>query len=259
MGTKTFSRPYIVILVFVIASLACQAPGALATATPLPTATATATATLAPTSTATKPSTRTPRPTSTPNVAATQKAEAFNAVLKDFFDKGYISTTEGRAVKLRNFKEEWAQIGYFRWWDYSVKTKEQFVFKAHFNWSTASSTPDPSGCGVVFGIQENGDYYVVFLAHDSIRFRMNRGENLYSVGKTSGKGTVKFGNPAESDFVLAVNNGMAYVSVDGEVTSYTLSVDQTAAGNIAMSLRSGTNRDYGTRCEMTDLVLWQPK
>ena len=209
------------------------------------------------------PETEAPAATEAPVATEAPATEApdpamdeFNALLQKFDDKGYISTTEGEITTLSDFKEEWAQIGYFNYWTYDVTTSDEFVFKAHFNWSTASSTPDPSGCGVVFGLQDSGDYYVVFLTHDHIRFRLARGGNLYEVGKTSGKGTTNFGNPAESEFALAVSNQKAYVSVDGDVTTYTLSMDQTTAGAIALSLRSGTNKDYGTRCEATEMFVW---
>lgn len=197
-------------------------------------------------------------PTEVIDLAATQRADELNSLLQTFEDKGYLTTIDGEVTELAPFKEEWAQIGYFSWWTYDVITTPEFVFKAHFDWSTASSTPDATGCGVLFGIQENGDYYAVFLDNKQIYFFMNRGQ-LYTVGKTSGKGKTSFDNPAESDFVLAVSNKKAYVSVDGDVTVYTLSQDQTAAGTIGLSLMSGTNKDYGTRCEATDMVVWSAK
>jgi hypothetical protein len=85
---------------------------------------------------------------------------------------------------------------------------------------------------------------------------MKRGSGVYQVGKTRGSGRVDFGNPAEADFAVAVKDQSAYVSVNGEVTEYTLSVDQTTRGTFGVTLLSGTNSDYGTRCEMTDVMLW---
>lgn len=70
---------------------------------------------------------------------------------------------------------------------------------------------------------------------------------------------MNFSNPAEADFALAVKGKSAYVSVDGEVTEYTLSADQGTDGDFALTLLSGTNSGYGTRCEMTDMFLFVPK
>jgi len=223
---------------------------AMPTDTPVPTDTPTPTNTLVPT--------RTPTPTKTPNLALTKQAEALLTVLQDFEDKGYITTTQGNVHELEPFKEEWAQIDWFQWWTQDIDEKD-FVFKSHFNWISASYTPEDSGCGIVFGLQENRDFYAVFLTSSRILFMMKRGERVYEVGKTSGSGRVKYDNPAEADFVIAVNDQKAYVSADGDVTVYTLSADQTTEGQLAFSLLSGTNKDYGTRCEMTDSIIWTPE
>lgn len=226
------------------------------TRAPMPTETPAPTNTPIPTDTL--PPTRTPTPTKTPNLALTEQAEALQAVLQDFEEKGYITTTQGEVRELMPFIQEWAQMDWFQWWSLDFEEKD-FVFKSHFNWASASFTPEDSGCGVVFGIQENRDYYAVFLTSNRILFMMKRGELIYEVGKTRGSGRVKYDNPAEADFIIAVYDQKAFVSVDSDVTEYTLSKDQTTEGQLAFSLLSGTNKDYGTRCEMTDSLIWTPK
>jgi hypothetical protein len=246
--TKVFK----IIVLICLFMTACGMPNIGApTATPTETAVPfTPTKTLRPTST--------PRPTATPNAIATKNAVEFASLLDEYKEKGYISTVDGKISEPVDFKENWAQINWFQWHNYG-RVNSEFVFKTHFKWETASDTPEPSGCGIVFGLQENRDYYVVFLDFNSIRFRMKRGENLYRVGKTSGSGVTDFSNPAEADFVLAVSNQMAYVSIDGDLTVYTLSVDQPTNGGFAISILSGTNSKFGTRCESTDMFLWNSK
>jgi hypothetical protein len=246
------SKAFKIIVLICLFMTACSMSNIVApTATPTETAVPfTPTKTLRPTST--------PRPTVTPNAIATKNAGQFASLLDEYKEKGYISTVDGKITEPVDYKENWAQINWFQWHNYG-RVSDEFVFKSHLKWETASDTPDPSGCGVVFGLQENDDFYAVFLAFDSIRFRMNRGENLYRVGKTSGSGTVAFNNPAEAEFVLAVSNQMAYVSVDGDVTVYTLSADQPTNGGFALSILSGTNSKFGTRCEATDMFLWNSK
>ena len=251
-----FSLFLFVFLLLVLTGLACGLSGGgtpTATATDVPPE-ATATKTPMPTST----STSTPMPSPTPNVAATQKAEDFNSLLTEFKEKNYVTTTTGEFSELDPFKEEWVQLGWYNYYPPFIDSKD-FVFSGHFNWSTANAQSDLSGCGVIFGAQENGDHYAVFLDKGRILFLMGRGKNSYNVGKTSGSGKVNFDNPAEAEFVLAVKGQSAYVSVNGEVTEYTLSADQTSAGTFAFSILSGTNKDYGTRCEMTNMIFWEPK
>ena len=239
-------------LALVLASLACSTG-----ASPEPTETPepVATNTPQPTPTRTPRPTATSEPTATPDVAATQRVDDFQILLQTFEENGYIETSEGKISDMPPFEEEWAQIGWYRWWPYD-EVSSDFVFKAHFNWSTAIATSDVSGCGFIFGIQENDDHYVVFLDRSRILFLMKRGSGVYQVGKTRGSGRANFENPAEADFAIAVKGQSAFVSVDGEVTQYTLSVDQTTRGQYGVTLLSGTNSGYGTRCEMTDVMFW---
>jgi hypothetical protein len=243
----------IIVLVLLFSLIAACSPAA----TSVPTETATASL-IPSTPTNTAKPTSTPKPSATPNVVATQKYDEFQALLGKIKNDGYISTSAGQIIELDPFKEEWAQINYYDMWPYGMIDSD-FVLKAKFNWSTAPAKSDDSGCGVVFGGQENGDYYVVFLTNSSTRFFMKRGANLYKVGKTNGSGVKKFANPAEAEFVLAVSDQKAYILVDGEPTIYTLSADQTSKGGFGLSLLSGTNKDYGTRCEATDMMLWTAK
>ena len=252
---RTFSPIKIAMIVMALAIVACSVGAPAPTATPLPTNTP-----VPPTDTPLPTATPTdvPTPTATPNVAATQKAEEFLSLLTLFKDKGYIDTTTGESTALDDFQQDWAQLGWYKWWTYDGQY-ENFVFSAHFKWSTANATPEVSGCGVIFGLQENNDHYAVFLDKGQIKFLMGRGSYVYNVGKTRGPGRTNFGNPAEADFAVIVKGQTAFVSVDGEVTTYTLSADQTSAGTFGLTVLSGTNRDYGTHCEMTNIVLWTPK
>ena len=74
---------------------------------------------------------------------------------------------------------------------------------------------------------------------------------------------MKFGNPAdqtvEADFTLIVNDIYAYVLVDDEmIGKYTLSRSKDLDGNLGLTLLSGTNKDFGTRCEMTNVHAFFP-
>ncbi len=255
MKPKKYSLPIPMVFVLLLSLVACSQFGAgpTATATAIP-----STPTTAATATKTPRPTSTPRPSPTPDVEATQRADDFKKLLNDFRDKDYITTTYGESFEPDPFKEDWAQLGWYQWWPFDF-VAEDFVFSGHLRWSTSSATPEISGCGIIFGLQSNKDHYAIFLDKSRILFLMARGSHVYTVGKTRGPGTVSFGNPAEADFAVSVKGQSAYVSVDGEVTEYTLSTDQTSKGKFAFSILSGTNKDYGTRCEMTDMIFWQPK
>ena len=69
---------------------------------------------------------------------------------------------------------------------------------------------------------------------------------------------MNFGNPAEADFTLLVYEYKAYVYVNSDfIGEYTLSKDKELMGKFGYGIISGTNHDYGTRCEITDSRMWK--
>lgn len=208
---------------------------------------------------------KTPKATRTPNLAATQQMEEWNAEVQRYFEAGYLTTPEGKFIRYNDFVKEWAQLNWYQWWTLSI-TASDFYMSAHFKWSSAYRSADISGCGFAFAIQDNGDNYAVFLDRSQVYFIDN--DQSYSgyrpMGRTRGTGRVNFGNPAdkpaEADFTLIVKDAYAYVLVDGEVVSeYTLAQSRPLRGNVGLTLLSGTNKDFGTRCEITNLHLWIPE
>ena len=245
----------LVILILVMTACSTAAPAPVPTDTPRPTATET----LIPTET--QRPTSTPRPTKTPNLAATQRMDDLNAEAQEYFDLGYLATTDGRFFEEEDFNEEWAQLGWYSWWMLNQRARDFFI-SAHVKWTSAYRNADISGCGFAFAIQENQDHYAVFLDRSNVLF-LDSGAYTKKLGTTRGTGRVDFANPfdepQEADFTLIVNGTSAYVLVDDElVAQYTLSQSKTLRGNLGLTLLSGTNKDFGTRCEMTDLHYWLP-
>jgi hypothetical protein len=242
------------IFVLILASLACG------TALPTPTSTAKPRATNTAVPTNTPRPTPTPPPTQTPDLAATQQVEELNAEVQGYFDKGYLTTTDGSISELEDFGYDWAQLGWYNWLPLGLSASD-FFLSGHFKWDSALKNSDISGCGFIFSLQENDDHYAVFLDRSKVFFLITDRARGYSrpVGPTRGTGRVKFDYPAEADFTLIVKGNYAYVLVDGEVVGeYTLAQSRPMQGNLGLTVLSGTNRDYGTRCEMTNLHLWVP-
>ena len=249
------------ILLVLVSLAACSS---LQAASPTVTATAVSMSTSTPLPTATVIPTDTPLPTETPDVAATQVYQDFYSQVQDYQSKGYFPSTEGTYQKLDDFSETAAEIDWLRWWPLADLFATNFVLNAHFSWSTASTIPEDSGCGFVFALQSNKDYLAVYLDKSRIKFFQHRlalGQDAYEVGKTSGTGRVDIeGNPAEADFSLVVSGHTGYVYVNKElIGEYTFAEDFQMDGQLAYSLLSGTNKDYGTKCDMTNVQLWKLK
>jgi hypothetical protein len=246
-------------LLLVLALTACNS------ATPAPTDAPTSvppTDTPQPTATFTPLPTDTPEPTFTPDVAATEKAEAFQALLEKFWELGYISSIEGESLPVKDFEGEFNQLAnYFKWWwlDEMKGEYSAFVFSAHLEWGSYSSTPDVSGCGLGFGIKENGDHYALFLSREHLVLARGKGSRISLMGTAGGEKYPTIPIPAKAEFVVAVAPDKIAASVNGKITFFNLSSDQDALGKLAFSVLGGTNSGYGTRCNMTNIVFWMPK
>jgi hypothetical protein len=256
---KVFTHIATIIMLSALILPACSTaatPPPVPTETPRPTFTNTA----VPTNTSTP--TRTPQPTATPNLAETQKYDEFNQEIQSYYDQGFLDTTEGNIEEIDDFTNDWAQLGWYQWMPTGQEADDFFV-SAHFRWMSAYKNADESGCGLVFAIQPDKSHYAVFLDRSKIIFLdadSSYGSYSLPVGKTRGSGTVKFGNPGEADFTLIVKGNSAYVLVNGElIGEYSLAKSRELRGNIGLSTLSGTNKDYGTRCEMTNIHTWTPE
>jgi len=187
--------------------------------------------------------------------------DELQAEAQSYFDQGYLETADGRFEEYDDFEEEWAQLGWYQWWTLK-QTAKDFYMSAHFKWSSAYRNADLSGCGFAFAIQDDDDHYAVFLDRSKVYF-VEASQYYRPFKPTRGTGVVDFDNPfdhpVETDFTLIVKGDYAYVLVDGDVVGeYTLSQSKAMRGNLGLTLLSGTNKDYGTRCTMTNLRIWTP-
>ena len=250
MKHKSTLTKVLFVLLAALFVLACGAGSLGATATPVPTNTP------APTNTPSPTNTPLPPPTETPDAAATQKYDSIFSQVQKFASEGLIPSTDGKYIELDDFKETFAQIGYYRPYPTDI-VLESFVFAGHVKWETSVATSDVSGCGILFSQQEDTSDYAVFLDKSRIYFSSSTPKFYKELGKTRGTGRLSFGNPAEADFSLVVYDNHAYVYVDDKlIGEYTLSKDKQLKGIFGYGIISGTNRDFGTRCEITNARIW---
>lgn len=172
--------------------------------------------------------------------------------IQKYVEDGYLTVAEGTYIELDDFKQDWAQLGWYKLWPADVSA-QTFVASAHFKWNSAYSAANVSGCG--FAINLESDIQVFFLDRSKV-FVVNYG---YEWGRLSGTGRVKFSLPAEAEFTLIVNdNQIGYVLVDNElVGKYQIASRSGQSGKFGYSVLSGTNKDYGTHCEITNVRFWK--
>jgi hypothetical protein len=257
MNRKPYHPVWLAGVLLLITSLACGALQAAPATAP--------TDTSAPPTSTSKP-TSTPRPTATPNIAATKEVEEAQANVKKYVDSGYLSSTDGTLYFLDDFQQELAKKNYLDVGSagYDNKIKD-FAVWADVKEESAGPVnyPEFSGCGFVFHFEDNGDQYYTLVTKDSILVAyclVSAGGHCGRAGKTRGTGTVKLGSPFNAHFEFIVNGTHAYALVNGGfVAEYTLFSDKiNNPGYFGYGMISGTNKDYGTRCEITNAKLWVP-
>jgi len=240
------------VLVCLLVACGTGAPQATATIT-VPVSTNT----FAPGFTDTPQATATLRPSATPNLELTQQADEFQAALALYAEKGYISGVAGETTRLTGFSNHWAGIATYNYWPLDEKQYADLVFSAHFEWKTSSSAADMAGCGVSFGIQEDGNRYTVVVDRNFILLSHTHGKTLTTIGAARGPGrTGGIPLPAKIDFVLIVRGQNVYVGVNNTFSEYILSSAYPSAGQLAYAILAGTNFGDGTACNMTNINFW---
>lgn len=234
-----------------------------------------ASATVAPTNTAPPPTftisppppptftptvTLTPTPTATPNATATEFANRSDLMYQEiqkYVDLGYLSVTDGTYSELPDFEQSLAELGSFQWSSFDDLTLSIFVLNAHFKWSSAKENTLLAGCGFVFADASKA----VFLDDKGVTL-LTWLVTVAEVPKSKGFNNVRFNNSDEADFTLIVNDALkkVFVLVNDEFNvEYDLSGYPSTSGYIGYAVASGTNTDYGTKCEITNARLWKIK
>ena len=231
------------------------------TPTPTPTFTPTNTPTVTPTITLTP--TKTPTPTITPNLTATQEYETFYSFLKQIFDAGQIpsiSPVTSTYKKLDDFSYQYAAEYGWVYFDTGI-TAKNFVIRADFTWSVADQK-NYSGCGFLFREEEeNSKFYLIALdALDGVLLSYRWDYYDYSIGGNRRSKLPDMGQtPYEATFALVVYDNKAYTYInDNFYSEYDLKKNfLTKSGRLSYLVLSGSDKDFGTRCEISNVQIWK--
>jgi hypothetical protein len=184
----------------------------------------------------------------------TELEQKMNYDLEFLYDQGVISEIKDEFIPFEDFNQEFAQLNYFTWWNTEFEP-ENFVIRADVKWNSASDIANwPfSGCGWVFGEADDENFHLVYLSLDGYGFfkKWVNGNEEVLVKHYIGPVSTPEG---EAELILAVQDQRASLFVDGEEVFNTYDGNITP-GTLSFSVHSGTNKGFGTRCEMTDIGL----
>ncbi len=186
---------------------------------------------------------------------ATAEADDMYQMIQKLKADGVLESTAGEYHTLEDFKESWAQLNWYQWWNTGYQPSD-FVIRTHTAWESASKVANwfAAGCGFVFRAADVDNHYMIFLALDGNVYMRGYVDAQY---RTFGKGYAGKINhlKGEADIVLAVQGDRFVYYVNGEKVFDKTNTELTE-GDLGLTLNSGTNKDYGTRCEMTNTELW---
>lgn len=192
---------------------------------------------------------------------ATSTAEPMAAAVQRLVSEGYLTHGSGYFESLLDFFREWAQINWYQWYA-TGKAPRDFVVRANVAWQSASDRANwfNSGCGFVFretpreGDEQALNHYLAYLGLDGVVYMARQTNGSYvELGKASyGRVDVPEG---QASLMLAVEGDQFHFFVN-EQHVLTRQDGVLDGGNLNYTLLSGTNRDFGTRCEMTQVGLW---
>ncbi len=191
-------------------------------------------------------------------VEATAQAQPMLGVIQQLHADGYLGRTEGDYHLLEDFDASWAQLNYYTFWDTGYAPAD-LVVRADAWWSSASDKADwwNSGCGFVFRAESEDNHYLAYLGLDGwVYFSAFRQGNYVDLGgKSYGKVDIPTG---EAQLMLVVEGDKFTFFVNGERV-YSKVDKMFGSGALALTLISGTNKDYGTWCRMKNIELWELK
>jgi hypothetical protein len=185
---------------------------------------------------------------------ATSQAAAFLSSVEKLREAGVVKSANGKYTRPEDFEKEWAQLGWYQWWltGYSA---ENFIMSADVAWQSASNTADwyTTGCGIVFSLDDEDNHHLAFLSLDGygVLARNAKGDLKLLAGERYGKLSTPDGS-AKIMLVVDDKRISFYVNDKLVTKAYDSSLNE---GDIALTLLSGTNKDFGTRCKITNIEL----
>jgi hypothetical protein len=195
--------------------------------------------------------------TTTAGIAAqgTEQAADMYSQVEKLYSDGLLNSKNGYFVNLEDYDESWAQINWYQYRDTGYAPTE-YAVKAHTWWSSASDRANwnTSGCGFVFGEQDKENHELVFLGLDGYVYlaRILGGKTTVLAQKRYGKLDIPEG---QADVMLVVNGIQISYYVNGDQV-VSMADHTLKKGSLNLTLLSGTNSGYGTRCKMTGIGLW---
>jgi hypothetical protein len=186
---------------------------------------------------------------------STAQIAGFYQVIEKLQAEGVLGDTKGELYQLDDYTRSEAQINYL-FWEPTEYDATNFVFAAKMDWSSASMIAnwDASGCGLVFGLKSHSQYNFSYLGLDGFVYSSRLTNDVWKplAYKRWGKPDLPDG---QAHFMMTVWEKHIQIYINDALVSSMQDGGYTP-GDIALSVVSGTNKDWGTRCNFSDVMLY---
>jgi hypothetical protein len=174
--------------------------------------------------------------------------------MQQLYDDGILASTDGEFIPFQDFEESIAKINYVTWWatDFAPTS---YAIRANAEWSSASDSANwfNSGCGFVYGLEDNRNFHLAYLALDgNVNLkRWVNGDQTFYAQDYYGSVDIPDGS---AEITMVVQGQRTIFLVNGEEVSNQHD-SLLKPGTLAFTVLSGTNAGFGTRCKLTDIGL----
>jgi hypothetical protein len=185
----------------------------------------------------------------------TELALPMYSIVEQLYATNVISTVHGTYYHIDDFESNWTQTDSYQK-TYTGFDFPNFIIKADATWQVAaSSLGADSGCGIIFHEDEGENHYlVVFTLGDRAILFRRMGGSLTNLG-VSYRYDVD-NELAQAEIMVAVEDNDIRIFVNGDEL-YAKKQIYLETGKIAFTVITGSTLDYGTRCEMRNIELWE--
>ncbi|HET7011647.1 MAG TPA: hypothetical protein VFI11_12800 [Anaerolineales bacterium] len=187
---------------------------------------------------------------------ATKSASSMADLMEQLRGDGYITSAGGSYEALPSFDESWAQLNWYQVYPLEADPAD-FVLRADASWESASRTANwfASGCGIVFRYKDIDNHYVVFLSLDGYVTMLRSKGGVF--GEMGRRYFGEVGTPAGQASIMVTAEAQRFIIfVNGEKVMEREDFGLTE-GSLGYTLVSGTNKDFGTRCQLQNVELWR--
>ena len=186
---------------------------------------------------------------------ATEQVQHFTDSLQKIAELGEMTLGTGELHQLKDFEKEIAKINYFNYWSTGY-SGENFALETDIDYDVASDKANwfNTGCGFVFAEQGQDVFHFLKLSLDGMAtLRSFNGNNRNVIMQRN------YGKPAlpsgQMHVFMVVQDKHVFLVINDEPIIDT-NCPLIKAGDISLSLSSGINTGFGTRCKFSNTGLW---